>query len=38
MVDYIEGFSYVELPLHSMDKVYLLMVADVSDVFLVLVC
>ncbi|ERE83564.1 hypothetical protein H671_2g6621, partial [Cricetulus griseus] len=34
MVDYIDGFSYVEPSLHSWDEAYLVMLDDFSDVFL----
>ena len=33
MVDYIDGFLYVEPPLHPWDETYLIMVDDCSDVF-----
>jgi hypothetical protein len=38
MMDYIDGFSYVEPPLHLWVEIYLIMVDDVFDVFLDLVC
>ncbi|ERE84392.1 hypothetical protein H671_2g6004 [Cricetulus griseus] len=34
MVDYIDGFSYVEPSLHPWDEVYLIIVDYFSDVFL----
>ncbi|ERE71913.1 hypothetical protein H671_6g15331 [Cricetulus griseus] len=34
MVDYIDGFSYVEPSLHPWDEAYLIMVDDFSDMFL----
>ncbi|ERE72640.1 hypothetical protein H671_5g14848 [Cricetulus griseus] len=34
MVDYIDGFSYVEPSLHPWDEAYLIIVHDFSDVFL----
>ena len=34
MVDYIDGFSYVESYLQNWDEVYLIMVDDFTDVFL----
>ncbi|ERE66748.1 hypothetical protein H671_8g19208 [Cricetulus griseus] len=39
MVDYIDGFSYVEPSLHSWDKVcFIFMVDDFSDVFFDSIC
>ncbi|ERE83708.1 putative disks large-like protein [Cricetulus griseus] len=38
MVDYIDGFLYVELSLHSWDKANLIMVDDFFDVFLDSIC
>ena len=38
MVDYLDGFLYVEPSLHLWDETYLVTVEDFSDVFLVLVC
>ncbi|ERE71790.1 hypothetical protein H671_6g15487 [Cricetulus griseus] len=38
MVDYIDGFSYVEPSLHPWDEAYLIMVDDFSDVFLDSIC
>jgi hypothetical protein len=35
---YIYKFAYVEPPLHPWDEVHLIMVNDLSDVFLDLVC
>ncbi|ERE82891.1 hypothetical protein H671_2g7114 [Cricetulus griseus] len=37
MVDYSDGFSYVEPSLHPWDEAYLIMVDDFSDVFLDLI-
>jgi hypothetical protein len=37
-VDYIDGFLYIEPSLHSWDEAYLIMVDDVFNVFLDLVC
>ncbi|ERE89116.1 hypothetical protein H671_1g2571 [Cricetulus griseus] len=34
MVDYIDGFLYVETSLHPWDEAYLIIVDDFSDVFL----
>ncbi|ERE73383.1 hypothetical protein H671_5g14271, partial [Cricetulus griseus] len=34
MVDYIDGFSYVEPSSHLWDEAYLIMVDDFSDMFL----
>ncbi|ERE69570.1 hypothetical protein H671_6g17041 [Cricetulus griseus] len=34
MVDYIDGFSYVEPSLHPWNEAYLIMVDDFSDMFL----
>ena len=34
IVDYINGFSYIELTLHPWDEAYLIMVNDGFDVFL----
>ncbi|ERE72966.1 hypothetical protein H671_5g14620 [Cricetulus griseus] len=38
MVDYIDGFSYVEPSLHPWDEAYLIMVDDFSDVSLDSIC
>lgn len=38
MVDYVNGFLYIESPLHPWDAAYLIMVDDFFDVFLDLVC
>ncbi|ERE83737.1 hypothetical protein H671_2g6499 [Cricetulus griseus] len=38
MVDYIDGFLYVEPCLHPWDEAYLVMMDDFSDVFLDLIC
>jgi hypothetical protein len=38
MVDYIDGFLYIEPSLHPWDEAYLIMIDDVFDVFLDLVC
>ena len=38
MVDYLDGFPYVEPSLHPGDKLYMVMVDDCFDVFLDLVC
>ena len=38
MVDYIDGFSYIEPSLHPWDEAYLILMDDVFDVFLDLVC
>ena len=38
MINYIDIFSYVEPSLHLWDETYLIMVDDVSDVFLDSVC
>ena len=38
IVDYINGFLYIEPTLHFQDEVYLIMVIDAFDVFLDLVC
>ena len=35
---YIDGFSFVESSLYLWDEAYLIMVDDISDVFLNLVC
>jgi hypothetical protein len=32
-VDYVDGFPYIELSLHSWDKAYLIMMDDCFDVF-----
>ncbi|ERE86528.1 hypothetical protein H671_2g4366 [Cricetulus griseus] len=37
MVDYIDGFSYVEPSLHPWDEAYLIMMNDFSDMFLDLI-
>ena len=38
MVDYIDGFSYIETLLYPCDDAYLIMVDDVFDMFLESVC
>ena len=38
MMDYIDGFSYIEPSLHRWDEAYLIIVDDVFDVFFDLVC
>jgi hypothetical protein len=38
IVDYIDGFSYIEPSLDPWDKAYMTMVNDHVDVFLDLVC
>jgi hypothetical protein len=38
MVDYVNGFSYIEPTLHPWDKAHLIVVNDGFDVFLVSVC
>lgn len=38
IVDYIDRFSYIEPALHPWDETYLVMVDDVFDVVLDLVC
>ena len=38
IVDYIDGFSYIEPSLHPWDEAYLIMVNGGFDVFLDLVC
>jgi hypothetical protein len=38
VVNYVDGFSYIELSLHPWDEAYLIMVNDHFDVFLDLVC
>ncbi|ERE70462.1 hypothetical protein H671_6g16407 [Cricetulus griseus] len=38
MVDYIDGFSYVEPSLHPWDEAYFIGMDDFSDVFLDLIC
>jgi hypothetical protein len=38
LVNYIDRFSYVETSLNLWDKAYLIMVDDIFDVFLDLVC
>ena len=38
MVDYIDRCSYVEPSLYLWDEIYLIMVDDISDVFLDSVC
>ena len=37
IVDYIDGFSYIEPSLHLWDEVYLIMIDDSFDVFLELI-
>ena len=37
IADYIDGFLYIEPPLHSWDEAYLVMMDDRFDVFLDLV-
>jgi hypothetical protein len=34
IVDYIDGFPYVELSMHAWDEAYLIMMDDLFDVFL----
>ena len=38
IVDYIDGFQYIEPSLHPWDEIYLFMVNDGFDVFLDSVC
>ena len=38
MVDYVDGFSYIEPSLQPWNEVYLIMVDDVFDVYLDSVC
>jgi hypothetical protein len=38
MVNYIDGFPYIEPSLHPWDKAYLIMMDDHVDVFVDLVC
>jgi hypothetical protein len=38
MMDYIDGFSYIEPSLHRWDEAYLIIVDDVFDVFFDSVC
>ena len=38
MVDYVDRFLYIEPPLHPGMKAYLIMIDDVFDVFLDLIC
>jgi hypothetical protein len=38
IVDYVNGFSYIETTLHPCDEAYLIVVNDVFDVFLDSVC
>ena len=38
MVDYVDGFLYVEPPLNALEKAYMIMVDYIFDVFLYLVC
>ena len=38
IVDYVNGFSYVESTLHPWDEAYLILVNDGFDMFLDLVC
>ena len=38
IVDYVDGFSYIEPSLYPWDKAYLIMVDNYFDVFLDLVC
>jgi hypothetical protein len=38
MMDYIDGFTYVESSLHLWDEAYLIMVGDIFDMFLDSVC
>jgi hypothetical protein len=33
MVDNVDVFSYIELPLHHLDEAYLIMMEDIFDVF-----
>ena len=37
MVDYVDGFLYIEPLVHPWDEAYLIMIDDVFDVFLDLV-
>jgi hypothetical protein len=38
IVDYVDGFSYIEPSLHLWDEAYLIIVNDYFDVFLDSVC
>ena len=38
LVDYVDGFPYIELSLHHWDEAYLSMIDNDFDVFLDLVC
>jgi hypothetical protein len=38
MLDYVDGFLYIELPLHPWDEAYMIMVDDAFDVILHSVC
>ena len=38
VVDYIDGFPYIEPSLHPLDKAYKIMINDCFDVFLDSVC
>ena len=38
IVDYVDGFPYIEPSLHPCDEAYLIMMDDCFDVFLDLVC
>jgi len=38
IVDYVDGFPYVELSLHPWDEAYLIMMGDPFDVLLDSVC
>jgi hypothetical protein len=38
IVDYVDGFLYIELSMHSWDKAYLSMMNNILDVFLDSIC
>jgi hypothetical protein len=38
IVNYVDGFAYIEPSLHTWDEAYLIMIDDRFDVFLNLVC
>ena len=38
MVDYVDGFSYIELSLHPKEDAYLVLMDDVFNVFLDFIC
>ena len=38
ILDYVDGFSYIELPLHLWDEAYLIVMDDLFEVFLDPVC